>query len=225
LTKAWVRERKKDFYYQQAKSNDFRSRATYKLLQTIEKHELIRSGDVVVDLGAAPGGWIQASRKTVGEKGFVLGIDLKPIEPVQFSNVVTIVGDITDSQIVDRVREILPRQADVLISDVSPNVSGIWELDHARQIDLAQKSMEIAKSTLRCGGNLFMKVFQGDMLNDFVLDVRIHFSTVRLVKPKASRPKSSELYVLARGLKKPKSHNEVKSELIIPGRPSNSEQS
>lgn len=196
LPKAWVKERKREYYYRKAKEEKFRSRATYKLLQAVKKHRFIKPGYVVVDLGAAPGGWTQASRRIVGSSGFVLGIDLKRVEPIDLPNVRTVTGDVTDSQITQSIRELLPRSADVIISDVSPNISGVWELDHARQIDLARQSLRIATSVLRPRGNFFVKVFQGDMLNDFVEEVKQYFSFVKLIKPKASRAKSSELYVL-----------------------------
>lgn len=191
-----MRERKREYYYRKAKEEKFRSRAAYKLLQAVKKRQFIKHGDLVVDLGAAPGGWTQASIKIVGSEGFVLGVDLKQIQPIDQPNVRTITGDITDPQIVERIRELLPRPADVIISDVSPNVSGIWELDHARQIDLARQSLRIAASILKPKGNFFVKVFQGDMLNDFVNEVKQHFMFVKLIKPKASRAKSAELYVL-----------------------------
>ncbi len=196
LPKAWVKERKREYYYRKAKEEKFRSRAAYKLLQAVKKHQFIKPGYVVVDLGAAPGGWTQASRRIVGSSGFVLGIDLKRVEPIDLPNVRTVTGDVTDSQITQSIRELLPRSADVIISDVSPNISGVWELDHARQIDLARQSLRIATSVLRSRGNFFVKVFQGDMLNDFVEEVKQYFSFVKLIKPKASRAKSSELYVL-----------------------------
>jgi 23S rRNA (uridine2552-2'-O)-methyltransferase len=201
LPKAWVRERKREYYYRKAKEEKFRSRAAYKLLQTVEKHQFIKPGDVLVDLGAAPGGWTQASLRLVGSEGFVLGVDLKSMEPIDQPNVCTVIGDITDSQIIQHIKELLPRPADVVISDVSPNVSGIWELDHARQIDLARRSLEVAISILKPKGNFFVKVFQGDMLNDFVKEVKRHFGFVKLVKPKASRAKSAELYVLGMDFK------------------------
>jgi len=201
LPKAWVRERKKEYYYRKAKEEKFRSRAAYKLLQAVEKHRFIKPGYVVVDLGAAPGGWTQASVRIVGSSGFVLGIDLKQMEPIGFPNVCTAIADVTDSQITKNIKELLPRPADVVISDVSPNISGIWELDHARQIDLARHSLRVATSILKPKGNFFVKVFQGDMLNDFVKEVKQHFSFVKLIKPKASRAKSSELYILGMNLK------------------------
>jgi 23S rRNA (uridine2552-2'-O)-methyltransferase len=200
LPKAWVRERKRDYYYRLAKEERYRSRAAYKLLEAVDKYGFIKSNDVVVDLGAAPGGWMQASRKIVGETGFVLGVDVKSIEPIDDVNVRSVVGDVTELETVETVRELLPRSADVVLSDVSPNVSGVWELDHARQIDLARRSLQLAVSVLRHGGNFFVKVFQGDMLDDFVFEMRQSFASVKFVKPRASRRKSAEIYVL--GLKK-----------------------
>ncbi len=201
LPKAWVRERKRDYYYQTAKRESYRSRAAYKLLQAVKKYDFIRPSDVVVDLGAAPGGWLQASRKIVGDKGLILGVDLKPIQLLSFSNVHTLIGDIADPQTLGEIREFLPCYADVVISDVSPNVSGIWELDHARQIDLARRSLKIAVSILKPGGNFFVKAFQGDMLDEFLREVKTYFRFVKLIKPKASRAKSAEIYILGKKLK------------------------
>jgi 23S rRNA (uridine2552-2'-O)-methyltransferase len=205
LPNAWVKNRKREHYYRKAKKEKFRSRASYKLLQAVKKHKFIKPGYVVVDLGAAPGGWTQAARKLVGDSGFVLAVDLKLIEPVDAPNVRTIIGDVAEPQTIQDILEFLPRSADVVVSDVSPNVSGVWELDHARQIDLASQSLRIATSILRSGGNFFVKVFQGNTLNKFVNEVKQHFSFVKLVKPKASRSKSAELYVLGRNFRK--NHN------------------
>lgn len=201
MPKAWIQERKRDYYYKKAKEENFRSRAAYKLLQAVEKYHFIKEGDVVVDLGAAPGGWTQAARKIVSSIGFVLGVDLKPIKPFPERNVKTIIGDITNGEIVKQVLEELPRKADVVVSDASPNISGIWELDHARQIDLAQRALEIALEILKPGGNFFVKVFQGDMLDDFTGKVKRFFKNVKVIKPRASRAKSSELFVLGLCLK------------------------
>jgi len=201
LPKSWIKQRKRDYYYRKAKEEKFRSRAAYKLLQTVQKYKFMKRGDVVVDLGAAPGGWIQAARKIVGEEGFILGVDIKPIEPFEEENIITIVADITDPKTIETIKNLLPRPADVVISDVSPKISGIWEVDHARQIDLALSSMKIACGVLKPRGNFFVKVFEGDMLKDFLDKLKKRFSVVKLVKPKASRAKSSELYILALGLK------------------------
>jgi 23S rRNA (uridine2552-2'-O)-methyltransferase len=202
LPKAWIQERKRDYYYRKAKEEKYRSRATYKLFQAIEKYHFIKNGDVVVDLGAAPGGWTQAARKNVGSRGFVLGVDLKPVEPFPRSNVRTIIGDINEQETLEQILSMLPRKADVVISDASPNISGIWEVDHARQIDLAHQSLKIALETLRPLGNFFVKVFEGDLLVDFINKVKRHFEVVRIIKPKASRAKSSEIFVLGMHLKK-----------------------
>ena len=196
MPKEWIRKRKREYYYREAKREKYRSRAAYKLLQAVKKYRFMKPGDVVVDLGAAPGGWIQASRKIVGSKGFVLGVDLKQIQPFNSSNVRTFIGDVREPQVVQHIKELLPCPVDVVISDVAPDVSGVWELDHARQIDLAQHSLRIATLVLRPRGNFFVKTFQGSMLNDFVREVKQHFLRVKRVKPKASRAKSAELYVL-----------------------------
>ncbi|MBN1784579.1 MAG: RlmE family RNA methyltransferase [Candidatus Bathyarchaeota archaeon] len=196
MPKAWVNERKREYYYRKAKKEKFRSRASYKLLQAVKKYKFIKPGYVVLDLGAAPGGWTQAARKLVEESGFVLAVDLKQIESFDESNVRTVIGDVSEPQTIKVILELLPHSADVVISDVAPNVSGIWELDNARQIDLAQQSLNLAASVLRYGGNFFVKVFQGSSTNRFVNEVRQQFSFVKMVKPRASRSKSAELYVL-----------------------------
>jgi 23S rRNA (uridine2552-2'-O)-methyltransferase len=206
LPKAWIQNRKRDYYYKKAKAENYRSRATYKLSQAAMKYRFIRKGDVVVDLGAAPGGWIQAARKIVGKKGFILGVDLKTIAPFPQEYVRTIVADITEPETLQQILDFLPRKADVVISDASPNISGVWEVDHARQIDLAAQALKIALSILRPSGNFFVKVFEGDMLADFVKTVEKHFVTVKVIKPKASRAKSSEMFLLAMNLKSAEQH-------------------
>lgn len=201
MPKAWIQDRKREYYYKKAKAENYRSRATYKLSQTINKYHFINYGDVVVDLGAAPGGWIQAARKAAGKKGFVLGVDLKPIEPFEQSYVRTIVADMAEHETLQQILSFLPRKADVVLSDMSPDISGVWEVDHARQIDLATKALEAALQILRPKGNFFVKVFEGDLLQNFVKTVQQHFEEVKFIKPKASRAKSSEMYLLALGLK------------------------
>jgi 23S rRNA (uridine2552-2'-O)-methyltransferase len=201
LPKAWLQDRKRDYYYKKAKEEKYRSRAAYKLLQAVKKYQFIKSGSVVVDLGAAPGGWVQAARSIVEDKGFVLGVDLRQVEPFEEDNVRTIEADVNEEETIQQILELLPRKADAVISDVSPNISGIWEVDHARQMDLSQRALNIALETLRPSGSFFVKVFQGDMLNDFTEKVKHHFQIVRVVKPAASRGKSSELFLLGLELK------------------------
>lgn len=200
MPKAWIQDRKREYYYKKAKEENYRSRATYKLVQANGKYGFIQRDDIVVDLGAAPGGWIQAARKMAGKNGFVLGVDLKPIDPFAQEYIRTIIGDFTEPGIVEQIRSFLPRKADVVLSDAAPNITGVWEVDHARQIDLATKALEIAQCILRPNGNFFVKVFEGDLLNDFMLTIKTLFNTIKIVKPEASRAKSSEMYFLALGL-------------------------
>ncbi|MGA3059452.1 MAG: RlmE family RNA methyltransferase [Candidatus Bathyarchaeia archaeon] len=201
MPKAWIQDRKREYYYKKAKEENYRSRATYKLVQANAKYGFIQRDYVVVDLGAAPGGWIQAARKMTGKKGFVLGVDLKPIEPFTQEYIRTIIADLTEPGIVQEIRSFLPREADTVISDAAPNITGVWEVDHAKQIDLATNALEIAQCILRPQGNFFVKLFEGEMFNDFILKVKGLFETVKIVKPQASRAKSSEMYLLALGLK------------------------
>ncbi len=136
-----------------------------------------------------------------GKNGYVLGIDLKPIDPFTQEYVRTIIADFNEPDIVDQIRSFLPREADVIISDAAPNITGVWEVDQAMQIDLATKALEIAQCILRPEGNFFVKLFEGEMFNEFILKVKDLFETVKIVKPPASRQKSSEMYLLALGLK------------------------
>lgn len=207
MPKAWLKARKRDHYYQKSIEENYRSRAAYKLLQAAKKYHFLKRGDVVVDLGAAPGGWLQVTRKFVGVPGFVLGIDLKRVQPFQEANVKAIVGDIRNPDITLYAKKVLPSLAEVVLSDVSPNVSGVWEVDHARQIHLAQKSLMFALEVLRTKGSFFIKVFQGDMFNDFLKEVNQHFERVEIIKPRASRSKSAEVFLLALGLKDEHTHN------------------
>ncbi len=201
LPKAWIRDRKREYYYKKAKEENYRSRATYKLVQANEKYGFIKRNSVLVDLGAAPGGWIQAARKMTGKNGFILGIDLKPIDPFTQEYVRTIIADFTEPDTVEQIRSFLPREADAVISDAAPNITGVWEVDHACQIELATQALEIAQRILHPGGNFFVKLFEGEMFNEYILKVKELFDTVKIVKPPASRQKSSEMYLLALGLK------------------------
>jgi len=202
VPKAWIQDRKRDYFYKKAKEEKYRSRASYKLSQANNKYNFIRYGNTVVDLGAAPGGWIQVAKKIIGNKGFILGVDLRNIEPFPQDYVCTIIGDITEPETRQQIVESLPHKADVVLSDASPNISGIWEVDHARQIDLAQQALEIASEVLKPSGNFFVKVFQGDMLDDFVKKLKKCFDVVKIVKPQASRAKSSEMFVLGMGFRR-----------------------
>jgi len=201
LPKAWLNDRKNEYYFKKAKEENYRSRSTYKLVQANEKYGFIQRNSIVVDLGAAPGGWIQAARKMTGKNGFVLGVDLKPIEPFTQEYIRTIIADFTEPGTVYQILSFIPRKADVVLCDAAPNITGVLEVDHARQIDLAEKALEIAQCLLKPNGSFFVKVFEGELLNEYIQTVKTLFETVKMVKPQASRQKSSEMYLLALGLK------------------------
>jgi len=199
LSERWLQERKRDFYWRMAKKEGYRSRAAYKLLEANKKYRFIKPSGVVVDLGAAPGGWLQVAAGLVGNRGYVLGVDILPIEPLQLPNVETFIGNVADPDTVNKIREKLPRTADAVLCDVSPSVSGVWEVDHARQIDFARASMRIALGILHPRGAFFTKVFQGDLLDEFIKEMKQHFQQLRIIRPKATKAKSAEIYLLGLG--------------------------
>ena len=198
-----IQEKKRDFFYRLAKKEGYRSRASFKLLQANLDSHFMKEGDVVVDLGAAPGGWMQAASEIVGAEGFVFGVDLLSMRRFDSVNIASVVSDIKDPGILLTIRNKVKGKVDVVLSDVSPNVSGIWEVDHARQIDLARTSLDIARKILKTDGAFFCKVFQGDLLDEFLRELKNSLRVVKLVKPKASKAQSSELYVLGLFLKTP----------------------
>lgn len=199
MSKRWLKERKQDFYYRKAKQLNYRSRASFKLHQINERFGIFQEGGSVVDLGAAPGGWLQIAKERVGPKGKVVGVDLQHIAPLE--GVSTIRGDMTRPETVEELRSLLGGKADTVISDMSPNISGNYSIDHARSVDLCTHALEFALRTLRPGGSLVMKIFEGDMMNEFISEVKKSFSSVRLHSPKASRSSSSEIYIVAKGFK------------------------
>jgi len=202
LVRNWRLERQRDHYYKMAKKEGYRSRAAYKLLEIHSKYGLLQPGFKVLDLGCAPGGWLQVASKLVGPEGKVVGVDVKPVKPLEAENVVLLTRDIRDPELPKLVLQPLEGgKFDLVVSDVSPNISGVWEVDHARQLELAEASLKTALKTLKPEGNMLLKVFEGDLLPAFVKKVRKYFRKVKLVKPKASKPRSSEIYVLALGLK------------------------
>ena len=195
------RERKFEHYYRMAKRAGYRSRSAFKVKQLNERYDLLHRGDVVVDLGAAPGGWLQVARESVGDEGFVLGVDLRPIAALPYENVFTFEADITDASTPEMILRKLPRPADVVLSDASPKISGVWSIDHARSIELARGSLLIAERVLAPGGRLLFKVFQGELFMDFVSEVRKKFEFAKISKPPASRKGSAEAYIIAKGFK------------------------
>lgn len=188
-----------DPYYRTAKAAGYRSRSSYKLRQLNERYRIFRPGDIIVDLGAAPGGWLQVAAESVGDSGFLLGVDLDPIIPLGIENVRTIKGDLTSPSIIKRISDNLPRRADVILSDASPHVSGNWSLDQARQLFLAEKSLAACGELLRSGGNALLKAFQGSDYQLLLGKVRSAFRSVEVAKPAASRRGSAEVYLICRG--------------------------
>ncbi|MFI5405797.1 MAG: RlmE family RNA methyltransferase [Nitrososphaerales archaeon] len=187
---------RRDPYRKLAKENNYRSRAVYKLSQLNKSHHILKQGMKIVDIGAAPGGWLQFASKISGSKGKVIGIDVKEIEPI--SNVIIINGNVEDEQMVTLLSKYLEGKADIVLSDLAPNVSGLWEMDHLKQIDLTMKAVEITKKILKVNGNALYKVFQGEATPEFITHVKGIFSAVHITKPDASRKQSSEIYLLCK---------------------------
>jgi len=185
-----------DHFYRMAKKEGYRSRAAYKLKQINERFRVIRRGDTVVDLGAAPGGWLQVAEKLSG--GTIIGVDIQPIRSLD--GVITIKGDITSEDTIDRIRQLV-KKVDVVLCDAAPNLSGDWSYDHARSIDLAEHALLCAEQILKPGGNFIVKVFQGDMFFDYLQKVRTLFKNVRSHSPAASRKESAEMYIIAKNFR------------------------
>jgi len=188
-----------DRYFKKAKQEGYRSRAAYKLLELQQRYRLLRPGDAVVDLGAAPGGWLQVAAGITGQKGKVIGVDLQDIQPLPQRNVTLIRGDASTEEIQTKVKELLGRLADCVISDMAPKLSGIRDADTARCLDLNRIALGLAVQLLRPGGSLLVKSFISDDLHQFTAELKRHFSAVQRTKPEATRQGSSEFYFLATG--------------------------
>ncbi len=185
---------RRDQYRRLAKDQGYRARSAYKLLQINRSYNIIKRGDKVVDLGCAPGGWLQVAAKEVRPSGKVIGIDLKPVTPL--ADTIILQGSIEDTYMLRKIEEVLGCKADVVLSDLAPNVSGVWDIDHARQISLSTIALRFTQDVLRMGGSGIFKVFEGNMLKEFKSELHKSFGKVILSKPSASRQESSELYVI-----------------------------
>ena len=196
----WLQRQRKDPYVKQAQSSAYRSRAVYKLIEIDEKDHLFEQGRVVIDLGAAPGSWSQYAARRTMPGGRVIAVDVLPLETMD--NVLFIKGDFMDDS---TSRECLAAlggsKADLVISDMAPNLSGIKVTDQARSIALAEAARDFALQVLSKGGSFLVKVFQGEGMREFQLGLQKHFQRVVIRKPGASRGSSSEIYLLARSLK------------------------
>ena len=197
-SKAWMHEHVTDIYVRRAKQEGYRSRSAFKLLEILEKDKLVRSSMIVVDLGAAPGGWSQVLASLIGEKGRVIALDMLEMEPIR--NVTFLRGDFSEDNAVAALqKELGGRKADLVVSDMAPNISGVGMVDQARSMHLAELALDFTGDFLKPGGVLLVKVFQGAGLDEFRKQLGEVFDSVAVRKPKASRDRSSELFLLAKG--------------------------
>jgi 23S rRNA (uridine2552-2'-O)-methyltransferase len=193
-----LHEARKDLYRRLAREQGYKSRAAFKLIEANEKYRFIRPGDRVVDFGSAPGGWLQVASRLVGRRGLVVGVDVQPPH-LREDNVASLALDVNDPKVELRVLGLLGRRADVVLSDLSPSVSGVWELDQTRQVDLTLRVLELCLGILKEGGRAFCKLFEGERSPEVRERFRRGFRSVRVVKPAASRSGSSELYYYCEG--------------------------
>jgi 23S rRNA (uridine2552-2'-O)-methyltransferase len=197
-SKQWMREHVNDPFVQLAQKEGFRSRAAYKLLEIDAKDRLLKPGTVVVDLGATPGGWSQVAAAKVGRSGKVIALDLLPLDPL--AGVDFIQGDFREDAVLKQLKDLLQgKPVGLVISDMAPNMSGVASADQARAVHLAELAMEFALEHLKPDGSFLVKVFQGAGFEDFYKLMRSRFARVVTRKPKASRDRSSELYLLGSG--------------------------
>jgi 23S rRNA (uridine2552-2'-O)-methyltransferase len=196
-----MNEHKNDFYYKQAKEQGYRARSAFKLNQMDNKYHFLKPGIKVLDIGAAPGGWLQIVSEKIGDKGTVIGVDIVEIKPLGLSNVKTIRGNILEEETQNKIESLVGKKLDVVISDIAPSVSGNWDIDQYNQLMLARMSMFIAKKLLIQKGWFITKVFQGRDYDDFLGEVKSSFKSVKVFKPSASRKSSAEIYFIAQGLK------------------------
>jgi len=197
---AWLREHVNDTYVQRARAEGYRSRASFKLTEIDDRDHLIRAGEVVVDLGATPGGWSQVAAKRMQGKGRVIALDLLEMDPLH--GVDFIQGDFREEDVLRQLESTLDgHKVGLVLSDMAPNMSGILLSDQARVMHLAELGLEFSRNWLKPDGAFLVKVFQGYGFDDFVREMRLVFKTVASRKPDASRDRSAELYLLGRGLK------------------------
>jgi 23S rRNA (uridine2552-2'-O)-methyltransferase len=199
-SKHWLKEHFDDEYVRKSQEDGLRSRASYKLLEIQDKDKLIERGMTVVDLGAAPGGWSQVAADLVGDKGRVIASDILPIDFL--TGVEFLQGDFTEQAVLDQLLGMLPEGgADLVMSDMAPNMSGMRDIDQPRMMYLAELALDLARSVLRPGAYFLVKVFHGEGLREFEAQLKIDFASIKVRKPKASRARSSEIYLLAAGFK------------------------
>ncbi len=196
----WLQEHFKDQYVLKSQQDGYRSRAAYKLLQIQEKDKIIKPGMNVVDLGAAPGGWSQVVRQFVGAKGKVVALDILPMD--QLAQVDFVLGDFQEESVLNELLAVVNNEPiDLVISDMAPNITGVKAVDQPKSIYLLELAMDLANQVLKPGGTLLMKVFQGEGFQPLLAELRQQYQKVITRKPDASRSRSSEVYLLAKGFK------------------------
>ncbi len=196
-SKRWLAEHFDDPYVKLAQKKGLRSRSAFKLLELQDKYQLIRPGMIVVDLGSAPGSWCQVARSLLGDNGRLIAVDVLPMEPLR--GVQFIQGDFTEDESLHALEEALQGEhVDLVLSDLAPNMSGMAATDQAKAMYLAEVALEFVQAELKPSGDFLVKLFQGEGFDGFVREVRSLFGQVRVRKPKASRPRSREVYLLAR---------------------------
>jgi 23S rRNA (uridine2552-2'-O)-methyltransferase len=194
-----LHEARKDLYRRLAREQGYKSRAAFKLIEANERYGFLREGGRVLDFGSAPGGWLQVASELVGTRGRVVGIDVNAVR-LKTGNIIALRMDVNDPTVTAKATEALGGPADVILSDLAPAVSGVWELDQTRQVDLTLRVLDLSRELLRRGGTVFCKLFEGERAQEVRDEFRRTFASVRVVKPAASRRASSELYYLCQGL-------------------------
>ena len=200
-TESVMRYNPRDAFYRKAKKEGYRSRAAYKLVELNRRFRIIRPGDLVLDLGAAPGGWMQIAAELVGPNGKVFGVDLQPLEGFKEGNVRFLQADIMAEEFQDRIGSWLQAPADCVLSDLAPRLSGIRDADASRAVNLNRSALSLAVRVLRPGGSFLAKSFSSDELENFVSDIKNYFRSVQRTRPEATRRGSSEIYVCAKGFR------------------------
>lgn len=190
----------RDAFYRKAKQAGLRARSAYKLEEIARRFGLYRPGMAVLDLGAAPGGWLQILSRLVGAKGLVVGVDLQPIEKLG-ANVRTLVGDITAEETIEPLRSLRRGKYDALTSDMAPKTTGIKDVDEARSVELVRLALDLCDELLEPGGSFVAKVFEGAEFASLLADFKRRFAQVKLVRPEATRGRSFEIYVVATGFR------------------------
>lgn len=199
-SKRWLDEHHRDAFVQRARASGYRSRAVFKLDEIQRKDQIFRPGQLVLDLGAAPGGWSEYARRAVGAEGRVIALDLLAIEPI--AGVEFVQGDFTEPEVLERLLELAgARRFDLVLSDMAPSLSGVQSVDQPRAVYLAELALDLARGHLAPEATFLVKLFQGQGFEDLVAKLRRTFVTVRFRKPEASRSRSSEIYALCSGLK------------------------